>query len=62
MKTKTKVWLLVTLLVVFVVSIGLAPFHHANAARVYWGSVNSNKFHYPYCRWAKKIGSYRVPD
>jgi Adenosine deaminase len=25
------------------------------AAQQYWGSVNSNKFHYPWCRWAKAI-------
>lgn len=25
------------------------------AAHEYWGSKNSNKFHYPYCTWAKKI-------
>lgn len=32
------------------------------AAQEYWGSVNSNKFHYPYCSAAKRIkpGNLRV--
>lgn len=25
------------------------------ASQQYWGSVNSDKFHYPSCRWAKTI-------
>jgi methylphosphotriester-DNA--protein-cysteine methyltransferase len=54
-KTKAKVWLLVALIVVSVVFIGLFSFNYANAGQVYWGSVNSNKFHYPSCRWAKRI-------
>jgi hypothetical protein len=27
---------------------------------VYVGSVNSNKYHYPWCIWAKKINSYNL--
>lgn len=25
--------------------------------QVYWGSLQSNKFHYPWCIWAKRIKS-----
>ncbi|MDI6870396.1 MAG: Ada metal-binding domain-containing protein [Bacillota bacterium] len=27
----------------------------AEAKQEYWASAKSNKFHYPYCQWAKKI-------
>lgn len=27
---------------------------------VYVGSANSNKYHYPWCKWAKKISSYNL--
>ncbi len=26
----------------------------------FWGSKNSNKYHYPTCRWAQKIKSYNL--
>lgn len=25
------------------------------SSQQYWGSINSDKFHYPSCHWAKKI-------
>jgi hypothetical protein len=29
--------------------------NHASEARVFVGSIKSNKYHYPDCEWAKKI-------
>ena len=35
-----------------------APKREEVRAKVYVGSVNSNIYHYPNCRWAKKIKSH----
>ena len=29
--------------------------NHASEEKVFVGSIKSNKYHYPYCEWAKKI-------
>ena len=41
-----KAWITIFLLILFIPSVVAAEF---------WGSKNSNKYHYPDCRWAQKI-------
>jgi hypothetical protein len=55
MKPKTKILLLIIILIVSATIIGLTAFRHTSVGQVYWGSIKSNKFHYPSCKWIKKI-------
>src|SRR4030042_3299258 len=41
-----RAWVTIFLLILFIPSVVAAEF---------WGSKNSNKYHYPDCRWAQKI-------
>ncbi len=42
---------------VFVISLFLVS---ASISLEFWGSKHSNKYHYPTCRWAKKIKPYNL--
>ncbi len=49
---KIRVWVYIVILMIFsIVCLSLA------ADYKYVGSKNSNKYHYPTCKWAKKISS-----